>query len=222
MRILDKDIKILWARAAGMCSNPDCGEDLTVLLDDKSSFNFGEMAHIIAKSKDGPRANGKEGSNDYSNLILLCPTCHRKIDKAPEEKYPEELLRKWKEADEQSARNVNSKRFENLDELKKAVGKLLIDNHTLWKLLGPESEAASDPGSNLHLTWELRKLGKIIPNNRKIINMIRSNEALLDSDMYKAFAKFEIHADEFEQNQYDRIDDYPRFPECFGRLFSNG
>jgi len=31
----------------------------------------------------------------YVNLILLCPSCHTHVDKAPEE-YPEDLLKKWK------------------------------------------------------------------------------------------------------------------------------
>jgi hypothetical protein len=49
MPISDNDVKLLWGRAAGICSNPTCRADLTVLLDKSNNYNIGEMAHVIAK-----------------------------------------------------------------------------------------------------------------------------------------------------------------------------
>jgi len=97
MAILDRDIKLLWGRAAGRCSH--CKVPVT---ENKHSvtdaFPFGENAHIIAERPGGPR--GGEGlpdglRNSYFNLILLCPNCHTKIDKAPED-FPPERLRQIK------------------------------------------------------------------------------------------------------------------------------
>lgn len=59
----------------------------------QSDFNgdavlVGEEAHIVAKSPDGPRGESPlspEQRDEYSNLILLCPTDHALIDKAPED-----------------------------------------------------------------------------------------------------------------------------------------
>jgi len=66
-----------------------------------SDGNFGEVAHIIAASEDGPR--GSEESADlriaYSNLMLLCPRCHIEIDDDPD-RYTTELLRRWKQEHE--------------------------------------------------------------------------------------------------------------------------
>src|SRR5258706_14760688 len=87
------DIKLLWGRAGGVCSM--CRLKLS---EDKQTSNaaypFGEQAHIVGEEEAGPRGKSsltKEQRNSYPNLILLCPTCHTKIDKAPDQ-YPIEVL----------------------------------------------------------------------------------------------------------------------------------
>jgi tetratricopeptide (TPR) repeat protein len=105
--ISDNDYKLLWGRAAGICSKPDCRKDLTVILENRPSYNVGEMAHIIAKKPDGPRGIAEGGSDAYDNLILLCPTCHRLVDKATEGTFPVEILHEWKAQHEQSIRQLN-------------------------------------------------------------------------------------------------------------------
>lgn len=96
MSVSDSDLKILWGRAAGFCSNPGCLRDLTVIIE-SGSFNIGEMAHVIAKSDKGPRGIEGISDNTYKNLILLCPNCHRIIDKAPKGAYTEEKIFGWKD-----------------------------------------------------------------------------------------------------------------------------
>ncbi len=79
-----KDVKILWGRAANRCAFPDCKIELTIAGDKDT---LGEMAHIIAKSSDGPRANpniSTEIKDSYDNHILLCPTHHKVIDHSHE------------------------------------------------------------------------------------------------------------------------------------------
>ena len=91
------DTKLLWGRAGGLCSI--CK---TKLSEDKKTSNeafpFGEQAHIIAEEADGPRGKSRltiDQRNSYPNLILLCPNCHTKIDKVPDE-YPVEELHRLK------------------------------------------------------------------------------------------------------------------------------
>jgi hypothetical protein len=93
MGISQKDVKLLWGRAASRCSV--CRIELT---HDKQSTNIsfpvGEQAHIVAEERDGPRGNSiltPEERNSYHNLILLCPTHHTIIDKN-EEDFPVEKL----------------------------------------------------------------------------------------------------------------------------------
>lgn len=47
---------------------------------------IGEECHIVARSEDGPRGDEprpREGVDSYANLILLCPSDHRRIDAQP-------------------------------------------------------------------------------------------------------------------------------------------
>lgn len=86
-----KDIKILWGRAANRCAFSECRIELTP---DGEVNTLGEIAHIVAESIEGPRGNYNlpiEQRNEYSNLILLCPTHHRMIDNNPEEWTVEKL-----------------------------------------------------------------------------------------------------------------------------------
>ncbi len=96
MSVEDKDIKLLWGRAAGCCSL--CKIDLTYTLSTQETISIGEMAHIIARKENDPRGSEKIASellNTYSSLILLCNNHHEMIDKAPQCFSVEEILN-WK------------------------------------------------------------------------------------------------------------------------------
>ncbi|MBA2651284.1 MAG: HNH endonuclease [Tatlockia sp.] len=217
MAVSDTDYKILWGRAAGRCSNPGCQQDLTIILQNSESYNIGEMAHIIAKKPKGPRGLSNGGKNSYDNLILLCPTCHCKVDKAPKGKYTIEMLDSWKMQHEIERNKLGSEnKFDNFNSLKFSVKRLLMENKTLLNQLGPESNTAkNNPGSNLHAIWNLRKLDTILPNNRKIINIIEANSHLIDEIQYESFLLFKVHAESFENHQYAKQDSYPIFPKIF-------
>src|SRR5262245_46442332 len=132
MAISDVDSKLLWGRAAGICSNPQCKKDLTIILAQRASYNIGEMAHIIARSTGGPRGQNAAGADTYDNLILLCPTCHTLVDKGPSE-YPTDKLLRWKSEHEKSIRESgSSQKFDDVAKLKSAVTRLLQENHHLW------------------------------------------------------------------------------------------
>jgi hypothetical protein len=89
MSISQKDIKLLWGRAASRCAFANCK---TLLTQDSQAtsigFPIGEQAHIVAKEVDGPRGHSclsPDSRDSYDNLILLCPTHHTIIDKNPED-----------------------------------------------------------------------------------------------------------------------------------------
>ncbi len=92
----------LWVKSAGRCEFKGCNKPVWYNGLTLSDGNFSEVAHIIPVSSDGPR--GSEESEklqiEYSNLMLLCPVCHKQIDDNPK-KYPAELLRRWKEEHEE-------------------------------------------------------------------------------------------------------------------------
>ncbi|MFC7220515.1 HNH endonuclease signature motif containing protein [Streptomyces polyrhachis] len=104
--------KVLWARSSDLCAFSGCNQRLTVNLHDDGSqvleaagIPLGEEAHIISGSKDGPRfdsAYPADNIDSYENLILLCPTHHRLIDKRDGMGYSVETLRRMK-ADHEAA-----------------------------------------------------------------------------------------------------------------------
>jgi hypothetical protein len=89
----EKDIKILWGRSGNRCAI--CKLELTP---DGNRETLGEMAHIVARSSDGPRGSIQltDGDRDgYDNLILLCPNHHSEVDKNPDA-WATERLRETK------------------------------------------------------------------------------------------------------------------------------
>ena len=91
----------LFGKAAGRCEFSGCNKsvwrnDLTL-----TEGNFGEVAHIIAASEDGPRGSEKSADLqiEFDNLMLLCQRCHKEIDDNPET-YSAKLLSGWKKKHE--------------------------------------------------------------------------------------------------------------------------
>ncbi|OIU71020.1 HNH endonuclease [Rossellomorea aquimaris] len=222
MTILEKDLKILWGRAAGRCSY--CNEDLTRTFE-QGSITLGEMAHVIARSQNGPRGSAEflaENERDkYENLILLCPTHHRLIDKAPRNFAVEDIL-EWKRRHEEKVNfSLSNIEVQTFYELCERVAIILLENSQIHKQYGPESLVAnSNPFSDVSDIWSLKKLTKIIPNNRKIINIIEKNIGLLKYTQKKTFYLFKEHAEAFELNTQSRLDReaVPRFPIEFKNM----
>lgn len=85
MSVSTVDIKILWGRAAGLCSMPDCRIKLTPQSEviPSGGVVIGENCHIVAEKAEGPRGKypvPEADRNRYPNLILLCNIHHKIID----------------------------------------------------------------------------------------------------------------------------------------------
>ncbi len=86
---------IVWTKAAGLCSFPECRRELVQEPSRDGSVPVGEIAHIVAEQPDGPRGQSPlslEQRNHPPNLMLLCPTHHTEIDKAPQTYTVERLI----------------------------------------------------------------------------------------------------------------------------------
>lgn len=83
----DRDIKLLFGLAAMRCAMPDCQMECVATAKPKDRVaNLAKICHIIPHSDTGPRCDPsfpKELRGKYENLILLCGTCHDKIDLQP-------------------------------------------------------------------------------------------------------------------------------------------
>ena len=97
--ISDKEIKFLCLSSGGLCAFPGCDKRL---IGEGSSLDdpviLGEMAHIVAESRSGPRGVTQlsdEERNKHANLILLCAEHHTVIDRQPNT-YSIPVLRQMK------------------------------------------------------------------------------------------------------------------------------
>lgn len=216
------DIKILWGRAGGRCSKPDCNEDLTALVA-SGSYVVGEMAHVIGSKPTAARGIPSGGSDTYDNLILLCPTHHTHIDKAPEGTYSLDMLHKWKKSHEATISNAGKIiKLDSFQQLHIAIARVLAANKAIFEAFGPNSPIAqADPSSNAFLVWELRRMDSILPNNRKILNILDANANLIDDiSVIHTIEKYRVHVESYEKHVYYRLDSYQLFPNEFSEIFS--
>ncbi|MFE0037661.1 hypothetical protein [Streptomyces sp. NPDC059015] len=95
----EQTIKQLFGSAAGRCAFPSCRRKLIYPATEQSSTTIiGDIAHIVAFSNDGPRADSavtEKDRNNFENLLLLCAACHRLVDGQSAD-YPNEVLRAMK------------------------------------------------------------------------------------------------------------------------------
>ncbi len=74
-----KTVKQLFATCGNRCSHPGCAQAMVT----DSGIVVGEICHITASSRKGPRYDAKLSAEDrdsFANLILLCPTHHKLAD----------------------------------------------------------------------------------------------------------------------------------------------
>lgn len=94
-----KNIKLVWGLSAGRCAFPSCKEICIVPESEEDPVAiFGQIAHIVAHSDDGPRADPsfpEETRDEYDNLVLLCCNHHKIVDEQPST-YTVSDLKCWK------------------------------------------------------------------------------------------------------------------------------
>ncbi len=101
--------------ASGTCHNPACTEPLIVWRDGKPITNF-EVAHIRDELQPiDPHGDvgwrywpadelTQDARNAFQNLLLLCPPCHKLVDRVDPRSYSVELLHQWKKTAESGTR----------------------------------------------------------------------------------------------------------------------
>ncbi len=215
------------ARSGGYCANPSCRIDLFPPIAPGRIATVDVLAHIIGQSRAGPRGDDPlplEARNDGSNIILLCPTCHEIVDDLnASDVFTPDVLREWKRDHERRVRHGAAiPTFETRAELDAAVSRLADENHGIWRNLGPESPAASDPVGEGAQAWREQVLRTIIPNNRRILELVDANRQLLTSNELAVVEDFRVHAAALDLNYTSGRwrAAAPRFPEGFEHLFA--
>ena len=87
--------RMLWAVSAGICEFKGCNHRLFEHHVTGEHDNFSEKAHIYAFSQGGRRFNKflpSKKINDFDNLMLVCPICHKLIDSSNHLYTADELI----------------------------------------------------------------------------------------------------------------------------------
>ncbi len=78
--------KALAITSGNLCAFPDCNRSLIREEANGASVIIGEIAHIVGDSRQGPRGRSSltdTERNKADNLLYLCESCHKLIDKHP-------------------------------------------------------------------------------------------------------------------------------------------
>ena len=111
--------------------------------------------------------------------------------------------------------------FETAEEVFLAIYPLLKDNEYLFETLGPNSGSAVTEALRTDLTmWYKYRSEAIIPNNAKIRDLLKINEAKLDRKQKELSNKMILHVDAFEEHVRNESFDYTpyQFPVDFKNL----
>ena len=205
----------LFADSAGHCSRPECHRYL--FSDPKvADYHIGEMAHLIAASDNGPRADkdvDAETKAEYDNLILLCPSCHTEIDKAPHV-FTIEVVSDWKANHKKRITEaIGIPKFDNRNEARSYLEKILRVNKVIFDNLNPDLPYRENPEAEEAVTWKRKMLSQIIPNNQKILLFTDINAHLLNEEELIIVENFRQHVDDLiERHLGDNLGIASRFP----------
>jgi len=228
MAITQKSIKILWSAAGGFCAFPGCRERLTFSeAGEFAPYTLGEMAHICGDEPGASRHDTNQTPkerDDYQNLILLCPNHHALIDRPENEtRFPVALLHSFK--NDHEAFVLERLRPELSDDkrgIAREISPLLAENHQAWLNYGPMSELARKNPHNdaAFAVWESERLGTIVPNNRRIAEILADGGRAFTPAEQAIIAEFRLHVRSYERWVVDEISyqGVIRFPVAFADL----
>lgn len=220
----DSDTKLrLFADSGGYCQKPDCNKSLFLSIEEEN-IHIAEMAHIIGVADAAPRSVvgiSDAAKGDYSNLILLCPSCHTLIDKA-QEHYPIEILIEWKKNHVERINKIfNVQKYENRSEARKIIVRFLNENNTIFETYGPLNDERFNPESDSPKYWLKKIHNNILPNNRNILRIIDCNYELLVDNEIPTVELFRQHVNDFESKHLNNSElNGIQFPTKLNLIFS--
>jgi hypothetical protein len=219
--------RYLWARSGGHCANPSCRVYLFADAGDLK-VEFGELAHIIAASDQGPRADAKLPAlrrADVENIVLLCANCHTQVDRAPGF-YTVEVLREWQRVHmAELAELFGAIEYATRPEVDEAARRLLAKNRAVFETYGPQRAHREGRHGNEEARQWRRKVREIIlPNNRRLLSLCDRNRELLTPEEQPVIELFRQHVDDLEARHFhgEIEPGSVQFPTDIEKVFRDG
>jgi 5-methylcytosine-specific restriction endonuclease McrA len=212
----------LFIESAGTCLL--CQNSLFPASPGGRSIQVAERAHIIPHSPDGPR--GEAGRADIAvdepaNLVLLCPTCHTTVDKAPDD-YPVEMLIKQKRLRAEAVARIGGVvTFTSRAQARSAVVALLEANRASFEAYGPDAADGSLPTPEAASKWRAVVLDELVPRNKVILSIVEVNSELASEADRGAASLLRVHTSDLESKHRNEVLLAPsrRFPPRANDLF---
>lgn len=205
---------------------PDC---LDALFPDElgGMKHIAEMAHVIPHGEIGPRyedrPDGEFDPDTFENLILLCPTCHTKIDKYPEG-FPRSILLEWKTHHLVNlAAKQGIKTYEDRAEARAAIADIMAENKAIWDRFAPEhgAEFEYDPEAETARAWSQRIRSVILPNHFRIQAITKANLGHATDDERLTFAEYQEHVRGLSERHVCGVAGHAiQFPDAMAGIFS--
>ena len=193
---IDDKVKLkLWVKSGGRCQYRNCNQ---ILFEDRLTYkdlNTSYFAHIYGFAPGSERYDAVKSpllEKDFSNLMLLCDACHRKIDREEKDLHPAELLIKMKKEHEDRIEymtgitdnvrtnvvlyNAKIGGFNPPMETTAIRQLLAIKNlypHKESIILGPDRSAIED-GNAIYWDFESQSLEKLF--SQRMVNRMTSGE----------------------------------------------
>lgn len=214
----------LFAESAGTCLL--CSARLFPDVPDSTrSISIAERAHVFAHSDLGPRADQgltEEERSDPANIILLCPTCHTEVDKAPDQ-YPAQDLTARKAARKAAIALVGGTPvFDTRQEARQAVVRVLERNQVIFSNYGPNPDDGSFSSKEEADRWSRQVLDDVVPGNELVVAIVRMNEQLTTSEEREVAEHLRQHTRDLAEKHRGQPLTAParRFPEAAENLFA--
>lgn len=188
----------LFADSAGFCQRPQCRKRL---FSDEGGedYHIGEMAHVFAAVDGGPRPApemDEAARASYENLILLCPSCHTEVDKAPAI-FPDRLIREWKDSHKETIKSaLGVARYTRREDARAFVAPLFRANKVIFEQLSPDLEYRENPEAEQSSVWKRKMVSQIIPNSKIILLAVDANRHLATEKELQLFELFRQHVDD--------------------------
>lgn len=190
---VDQD-RQLFIDSAGTCLL--CQAPLFPISPTGRSISVAERAHIVAHSPAGPRGGGSKGGSavdDPANLVLLCPTCHTKVDKVPTE-HPAEMLLELKATRAAAVARVGGViTYDDRAKARSAVEGILRQNRETFNQYGPNRDDGSLSTPEDVSKWRELVLTEIVPRNELLYSIVQVNEHLASAADRRAAEHLRAH-----------------------------
>lgn len=191
-----KVINQLLVKSVGRCQYRGCNKSLYKDLVTKKDFNQSYIAHIVADEPGGPRgdtARSKLLSKDLNNLMLLCDTHHRLVDKIDVAGHQEATLLEMKKEHEDRIERVtaiapNMQSHILTYRANVGVHTREVSYQTASQYLQPEYYPAEADTIDLSLSNSVERDKNITFWSGEITNL----EKQVEKKLHRSFAKGEI------------------------------